>query len=162
MPDKYLGQYIARQTSRDLVLWPGYCPTHVMITEDDVKKVKTQFPDAITLTHPECTEPVRRISDKILSTSQMLKFVAQSSAGRFIVATETGILHALKKQNPDAEFIAAAQKAICPNMKKITLEKVLWALEESAQDGSKYKVTVPDEIRTKAKKALDRMVEILP
>jgi quinolinate synthase len=162
VPDKYLGEFVARQTSRGLILWPGYCPTHVMITEDDVKKAKTQFPDVIVMTHPECTEPVRRISDKILSTGQMLKFVAQNHAGRYIVATETGILHTLKKQNPDAEFVAAAPKAICPNMKKITLEKVLWALEDSAQDGFRYKVIVPDEIRIKAKKALDRMVEVLP
>jgi len=134
----------------------------MMITEDDIKKAKARFPDAIVMTHPECTEPVRRISDQILSTGQMLKFVSQSQAKRFIVATETGIIHTLHKQNPDVEFIAASQKAICPNMKKITLEKVLWALEDSARDGFKYKVTVPDNIRTKAKKALDRMVEILP
>ena len=162
VPDKYLGGFAAEKTSRDIVLWPGYCPTHVLITEDDIRQAKACFPDAIVMAHPECTEPVRKLSDQILSTSQMLGFVKKSDAKQFIVATETGIIHTLRKQNPEAEFIAASPKAICPNMKKITLEKVLWAMEDSAQGGSKYKVTVPDEIRIKAKKALDRMVEVLP
>jgi quinolinate synthase len=162
VPDKYLGGHVAEKTSRDLVLWPGYCPTHVLITEDDIKKARAQYPDAVVMTHPECTEPVRYISDQILSTGQMLKYVRQSDAGRFIVATETGMIHALKKQEPDAEFIAASQKAICPNMKKITLEKVLWAMEDLAQGGSEYQVTITDVIRKRAKKALDRMVEVLP
>ena len=162
VPDKYLGGFVAEKTSRDIVLWPGYCPTHIYITEDDIKQAKAQFPDAIVMAHPECTEPVRKLSDQILSTSQMLGFVNNSDAKRFIVATETGIIHSLKKQNPEAEFIAASQKAICPNMKKITLEKVLWAMENSAQGGTKYNVTVPDEIRKRAQKALDRMIEVLP
>jgi quinolinate synthase len=162
VPDKYLGGYVAEKTSRDLVLWPGYCPTHVLISEDDVKKAKAQFPDAVVMTHPECTEPVRNISDQILSTGQMLRYVRHSDARRFIVATEIGMIHALKRQNPNAEFVAASPKAVCPNMKKITLEKVLWALEDLPDSGSKYHVTVPDDIRKRAKKALDRMVEILP
>jgi quinolinate synthase len=162
VPDKYLGGFVAEKTARDIVLWPGYCPTHVYITEDDIKQARTKFPDAIVMSHPECTEPVRKLSDQILSTSQMLRFVKKSNAKRFIIATETGIIHSLKKQNPEAEFVSASQKAICPNMKKITLEKVLWAMEDSAQGGSKYNVTVPEEIRIRAKKALDRMVEVLP
>ncbi len=162
VPDQYLGGHVAEKTSRDLVLWPGYCPTHVLISEDDIKNAKAQFPDAVVMTHPECTEPVRNISEQILSTGQMLKFIRHSDAKRFIVATEIGMIHALKRQNPNAEFIAASPKAVCPNMKKITLEKVLWALEDLPNAGSKYHVTVPDDIRKRAKKALDRMVEILP
>jgi quinolinate synthase len=162
VPDKYLGGFVAEKTARDIVLWPGYCPTHVYITEDDIKQARTKFPDAIVMSHPECTEPVRKLSDQILSTSQMLRFVKKSNAKRFIIATETGIIHSLKKQNPEAEFVSASRKAICPNMKKITIEKVLWAMEDSAQGGSKYNVTVPEEIRIRAKKALDRMVEVLP
>jgi len=162
VPDKYLGGFVAEKTARDIVLWPGYCPTHVYITEDDIKQAKAQFPDAIVMAHPECTEPVRKLSDQILSTSQMLGFVKKSDSKRFIIATEKGIIHSLKKQNPEAEFIAATQKAICPNMKKITLEKVLWAMEDSALGGTKYNVTVPEGIRKGAKKALDRMVEVLP
>jgi len=87
----------------------------------------------------------------------MLKFAAESSAKQFIIATETGIIHTLKKQNPKAEFIPASNRAICHNMKKITLEKIIWALEDM-----QYKISVPEAIREKAKIALDKMVEILP
>jgi len=157
VPDQHLGRFVGERTARELVLWPGYCSTHVVITEDDIKNAKAKYPDAIVMAHPECTEPVKEISHQLLSTGQMLKFADKSTAKRFIVATETGMLHPLKKQNPHAEFIAAGCRAICPNMKKITVEKIVWALENM-----QYKVTVPDKIRTKAKKAIDRMVEILP
>jgi len=157
VPDQHLGRFAAERTGRDLVLWPGYCATHVVITEDNIKSAKAKYPDAIVMTHPECTEPVKELSDELLSTSQMLKFAAKSTAKRFIIATEIGIIHALKKQNPQAEFIAASERAICPNMKKITLEKIVWALEDM-----QYKISVPKAIREKAKKALDKMVEILP
>jgi quinolinate synthase len=109
------------------------------------------------MAHPECSEPVKALADEVLSTGQMLKFVAKNTAKQFIVATETGMIYALKKQNPQSEFIAASERAVCPNMKRITAEKVLWSLEDM-----KYKVTVPDNVRIKAKKALDRMVATLP
>ena len=157
VPDQHLGQFVMDKTGRDLVLWPGYCPTHVVITVDDIKNAKAKYPDAIVMAHPECTEPVKRLADQILSTGQMLKFVKNSTAKRFMVATEVGIIHALKKQNPQAEFIPASERAVCPNMKKITLDKVIGALEDM-----QYKITVPEQIRVKAKKSLDRMVEILP
>jgi quinolinate synthase len=165
VPDKNLGQYTAQKTSRDLILWPGYCPSHVVITEKDVNEAKVKLPGAIVMTHPECTEPVKAVSDQILSTGQMLKFAKQSKIRKFIIATEIGIIHTLQKENPDAEFIPAAQKAVCPNMKKITMEKVLWTLEDlenSFEGKSKYHVTVSDDIRDRAKKSLERMVEILP
>ncbi|MCK4752531.1 MAG: quinolinate synthase NadA [Planctomycetes bacterium] len=157
VPDQHLGQFVAERTGRDMVLWPGYCITHVMITEDEIKNAKQKYPDAVVMAHPECSESVKALADQLLSTGQMLNFAKTSSAKQFIVATEIGIIHALKKQNPDAEFIAASDKAICPNMKKITLEKVLWSLEDM-----QHKITVPDQIRIEAKKALDRMVEVLP
>jgi len=157
VPDQHLGQFAAERTARDLVLWPGYCHVHVAITEDDIKTAKAKQPDAIVMTHPECTGPVKALSDQMLSTGQMLRYAAKSEAKQFIIATETGIIHTLKKQNPQAEFIPATDRAICPNMKRITLEKVLWSLENM-----QHKVTVPQEIRIKAKKAIDMMVEILP
>ena len=157
VPDQHLGRFVIEKTGRNLVLWPGYCITHIMITEDDIKNAKAKYPDAIVMAHPECTEPVKRLADELLSTGQMLKFAKRSTAKRFIIATEIGMLHALKKQNPEADFIAASDRAICPNMKKITLEKIIGSLEDM-----QYKVTVPDEIRFEAKKAIDRMVEILP
>lgn len=160
VPDQYLGQFVTERAAlrtADIVLWPGYCPTHVMITEEDIKKAKAKHPDAIVMAHPECTEPVKKLADQLLSTGQMLAFAEKNAEEKFIVATETGIVHSLRKQNPDTEFIAANEKAICPNMKRITLEKVLWSLEDM-----QYKIVVADEIRIKAKKALERMVKILP
>jgi len=157
VPDQHLGRFVADRTGRDIVLWPGYCRSHVMITEDDIKTAKAKYPDAIVMTHPECSEPVKELSDELLSTGQMLKFAADSPVKQFIIATETGIIHTLKKQNPEAEFIPASSRAVCPNMKKITLEKIIWALEDM-----QYKISVPEEIREKAKISLDKMVEILP
>ena len=157
VPDQHLGRFATEKTSRDLILWPGYCWVHVVITEEDIKNAKAKYPDAIVMAHPECTEPVKELADQILSTGQMLKFAEKSTAKRFIVATETGMLHPLKKQNPDAEFIAASDRAVCPNMKRISLEKVVWSLQDM-----QYKVEVPDEVRIKAKRTLDRMVEVLP
>ena len=157
VPDQHLGRFVVEETGRDIVLWPGYCHAHMVITEEDIKKAKAKYPDAIVMAHAECTEAVKELSDEVLSTSQMLRYAKKSTAKRFIIATEIGMLHPLKKQNPGAEFIAASDRAICPNMKKITLEKIVWALEDM-----QYKVEVADEVRMKAKKALDRMVQILP
>ena len=157
VPDRNLGQFANQRTGRDLILWPGYCHVHVVITEDDIKNAKAEHPDAIVMAHPECTDPVKALSDELLSTGQMLRYAKQSEAEQFIIATETGIIHTLKTQNPGKEFFPAADKAICPNMKRITLEKVLWSLQDL-----QYKVTVPPDVRIKAKQALDRMVEILP
>lgn len=157
VPDQHLGQFVLEKTGRDMVLWPGYCISHVVITEDDIKSSKAKYPDAIVMAHPECTEPVKALSDQILSTSQMVRYAQKSTEKRFIIATETGIIHTLKKFNPEAEFIAASERAICRNMKKITIDKIISSLENM-----QYRITVPDKIRAKAKKALDRMVEILP
>lgn len=157
VPDQHLGRFVMDKAGRDLVLWPGYCPTHVVITIDDITNARAKYPDAILMAHPECTEPVKNLADQILSTGQMLKFVKNSPAKRFIVATEIGIIHPLKKQNPQAEFVPASERAVCPNMKKITLDKIIMALEDM-----QYKIVVPEEIRVKAKRSLDRMVEILP
>ena len=157
VPDQHLGQFTAERTGRELILWPGYCLSHILITEDDIKNAKAQYPDAVVMVHPECNEPVKSLADQILSTSQMIRFAEQNSTGRFIIATEIGIIHSLKKKNPDAEFIPASERAVCPNMKKITVDKVIASLQDM-----QYKVTVPEKIILKAKKSLDRMIEILP
>lgn len=157
VPDKNLGSFVAERTGKDIELWPGYCTTHVCITEDDIRKAKQKWPDAVVMSHPECTEPVRKISDELLSTGQMLKFVKKNSAKQYIVGTEKGIIHALKKENPDAEYMPATERAICPNMKKITIDKVITSLEEL-----KELVVIEEKIRVRAKKSLDRMIEILP
>ena len=157
VPDKYLGGYVNEQTGRDMILWPGYCPTHVLISADDIEKAKSRRPDAVVMAHPECTEQVRGCADEILSTSGMLNFARKSGAKHFIVATEKGIIYTLRKQNPGKEFLVASENAVCPNMKKIGLEKVLWSLEDM-----EYKITVAEDISTKAKAALDRMLAVLP
>lgn len=157
VPDQHLGRFVQERTGHNMVLWPGYCTTHVLISEEDIKAARRAHPDAVVLAHPECSEPVKDLSDELLSTGQMLKFVRTSSAGRFIIATEIGILHALKKVRPEADFIPASARGVCPNMKKTTLEKLLVSLENQ-----QYEITVPPEIAVAARRSLDRMVEILP
>ena len=157
VPDQHLGRFVIEKTGREMILWPGYCPTHAFITEDDIKKARDAHPGAIVMAHPECTEPVKAVSDKLLSTGQMLKFAKQSDAKQFIIATETGIIHTLKKENLGKDFYPATTRALCPNMKRITLDKVLWSLEDMH-----YKITVPADIAARAKNALEKMVAILP
>ena len=157
VPDQHLGRFVEEKTGRDLILWPGYCSTHVLISEDDIGKARQEHPEAVVIAHPECSEPVKRLSDALLSTGQMLTFVKKSPATQFIVATEVGMIHPLKKVRPDAEFIPAGSRGVCPNMKKTTVEKVLASLANL-----QYEVTVPEDVRLKAKKSLERMVEILP
>jgi len=157
VPDQHLGRFVIEKTGREMILWPGYCPTHAFITEDDIKEAREAHPGAVVMAHPECNEPVKAVSDKLLSTGQMLKFAKQSDAKRFIIATETGIIYTLKKENPGKEFFPAATRAICPNMKRITLEKVLWSLEDMH-----YKITVPADVAARAKQSLEKMVAILP
>ncbi len=157
VPDQHLARYVSQKTGRELIIWQGYCKTHIMITERDITNAKARFPDAIVMAHPECTEPVKALAGEILSTGGMLSFAEKSTAEHFVIATEYGIIHSLKKRNPNARYIAAGNRGICPDMKKITLEKVLWSLENM-----KFKVSLPDDVAEKAKKALDRMVAILP
>ncbi len=157
VPDRHLGRHVIERTGRNLILWPGYCNTHILITVDDIKTAKQKYPDAIVMAHPECSEPVKQLADRILSTSQMLKFAETSSAKQFIVATEVGIIHTLKKTDPNAHFIPATEKALCSNMKKITLEKIVWSLEDM-----QYHITIPEHIANRASKAINRMVEVLP
>ncbi|AQT69596.1 Quinolinate synthase A [Anaerohalosphaera lusitana] len=156
-PDQHLGSYVMQQTGREMILWPGYCPTHVRITSEDVEAAKNQHPGAVVLTHPECSSDVKRASDELLSTGQMIKYAENSDVKKFIIVTEQGILHTLRKKMPNKEFIGVSDKMICPNMKKIDLAKVAWSLEDM-----KHQITVPDEIRIKAKGSLDRMLEVLP
>jgi quinolinate synthase len=155
VPDKYLASYVSAKTGRKFITWNGYCPTHVKIQASDILRQKEAHPDAKVIVHPECTVPVVEIADKVLSTEGICKFVQESSASEFIVGTETGILHRLRKENPDKIFYPASEHAVCPNMKLTTLEKVLWSLESM-----QHEVKVPEEIRVKAKNAVDRMVQI--
>lgn len=155
-PDKYLGDYIVRQTNRKLILWNGYCPTHLKILPEDIKQLKEKYPQAKVIVHPECPPEIIAIADQALSTNQMCKYVAEVSDNEFIIGTEIGIIHRFKKENPQKHFYPASNRAVCPNMKSITLEKVLWALEEE-----RYKIEVPEEIAQLARKSIDRMLAIV-
>lgn len=156
VPDKYLADYVSKKTGRKLISWSGYCPTHVKILPEDIKREKTFHPFAKVMVHPECLPAVCALADEILSTSKMCQYAKESPAKEFIVGTEVGLIYRLKKDNPDKEFYAASERAVCPNMKRTTQEKVLWALEELKEE-----VRVPDDIRQAAKKAIDRMLEII-
>lgn len=155
VPDQHLGDYVSRATGRPLVLWPGYCPTHVRIRPEAVQRRKESFPDARVLVHPECPEPVRALADAVLSTGGMCRDAAQSPAAEFIVATESELLHRLRKENPGKRFYPADERAVCPNMKKITLPKVLWALQEL-----KPEIRVPAAVADPARAAIERMLAI--
>lgn len=155
IPDKYLGDYVQSQTGRKLILWNGYCPTHVMINVKNIIKLKKEHLDATVIVHPECTPDVINIADEVASTGGMLKYVKKSKKKKFIIGTEIGILHRLKKENPAKTFYTATSQAICPNMKLINLEKVLWSLEDE-----RYEIKVPQETIQKARSAIDRMIAI--
>lgn len=155
IPDQYLGNFVSTRTNRKMILWPGFCPTHMKIQPGDIKRLKMEYPEAMVVVHPECKPEVIALADEALSTSGIIKFAQKTQARDIIVGTEIGIIHRLKKENPDKRFIPASEQAICPNMKKITLEKVLWALEELAPE-----VKVPEGIRLKAKTAVEKMLEI--
>ena len=155
VPDKYLGSYASRVTGKELILWNGYCPTHMKILPENIKEAKEKHPKAEVLIHPECSKEALAVSDQILSTGGMTKYVKQSKNDEFIIATEIGMIYSLETDFPDKKFYPATEKAVCPNMKLTSLENVLWSLEDM-----KYEVKVPEEVRIKAKKAVDRMIEI--
>jgi quinolinate synthase len=155
IPDKYLGDYVQKQTGKKFILWNGYCPTHIMINVKDIIQLKKDHLDAVVIVHPECTPDVINIADKVASTGGMIKYVASSRKDKFIIGTEIGIIHRLKKENPNKTFYPATNKAICPNMKLTNLEKILWSLEEEI-----YEIDIPQEIIRKARSAIERMIAI--
>ncbi len=155
LPDKYLGSYVKSQTKRELILWEGYCPTHRRILPEDILKKKAAHPKAEVLVHPECTPEVIAMANKVLSTSGICRHAKESNSEEFIIGTEIGILHRLIKENPGKKFYPASELSDCPNMKLNNLEKILWSLEDMV-----YRVNVPEDIAKRAKKSIDRMLEI--
>ena len=156
VPDKYLADYVSKKSGRKLISWHGFCPTHVKILPEDLKREKKFHPRAKVMVHPECLSFVVALADAALSTSQMSKYAKENPAKEFIVGTEIGLIYRLKQDNPDKEFYSASERAVCPNMKRTTQEKVLWALEELKEE-----VRVPEDIRKKARLAIDRMLAIV-
>ena len=156
IPDQYLGDFITRRTGKKMTLWPGYCPTHVKILPEDITRQKKEHPGAKVVVHPECRPDVIALADEALSTSGMIRYAAREDVSEMIVGTEVEILHRLNKENPNKKFFPASKKAICPNMKLITLDKILNSLETMTPE-----VKVPEEIRVKARAAVDRMLAIV-
>ena len=155
VPDQYLGHYVSTRVKRDMILWPGFCPTHVRIQARDIDRLREEYPQAEVVVHPECRPDVSALADQVLSTGGMCRYARESQVSEMIIGTEIGIIHRLKKENEHKRFIVASEQAVCPGMKLITLENVLWALEEMGQE-----VKVPEETRVRAKSAVDRMLEI--
>ncbi len=155
VPDKYLGSYVQSRTGRKMILWNGYCPTHIRINARNIIALKKKHLDAEVIVHPENTPEVIELADRVESTGGILKYIKGSSKKSFIIGTEIGIIHRLKKENPARQLIPAFDNAICPDMKLTTLEKILRALEEE-----QIKIMVPEDIASKAISAIDRMIAL--
>jgi quinolinate synthase len=156
VPDQYLGDYVRRKTGRKMTLWPGYCPTHMKILPEDIIERKKKYPNAHVVVHPECKPEVIDLADEALSTSGILRYAGREDVKELIVGTEVGMLYRLKKENPGKTFIPASEEAICPDMKRITLEKVAQSLETMSP-----RIEVPEDIRIRAKTAVDRMMAVV-
>ena len=167
LPDLFLGAYIENMTGRKMHIWPGECHVHAKLTANEINTMKNELPDADFLVHPECgcvsnilyelsEGNIKNDNTKILSTDGMIKYANQSNAKEFVVATETGILHQLQKQNPEKEFHPVKDDAVCEYMKMITMEKLYRSINEEI-----YEVKVPEEIAKRAIKPITRMINII-
>ncbi len=156
-PDRNLAEYAQRKTGKTIIPIPewGFCPTHLLFQPEDIRIFKMQYPDAVVMAHPECTGEMQNAADFVGSTSQMCRCAKETSAETFIVGTEEGLLHRLRKDNPRKKFVLAYEGAICPNMKLNTLERLCTALKEE-----KHVISVPPLVAKKARKALERMLEL--
>jgi quinolinate synthase len=153
-PDQYLAHYVSTRVGREFIKWKGFCPTHLKMLPEDIERERSIHPGVEVIAHPECRAEVTDMADRVLSTEGMIRYVAEVPAKEFIIGTETGILHRLGKENPDKIFYPLCERAVCPNMKKTTLEKVLWSLEDMMDE-----VIVPQEIIVKARKSVDIMLK---
>jgi len=154
-PDQNLARYTALHAAKKILHWHGYCPFHHALQPDEVLLRKQEHPEALFLAHPECRPEVLSLADRVMSTSGMLRYVHESSHGSFIVGTEVGILHPMRRMNPGKEFHAASEKMLCPHMKKISLDDVVHSLETLEP-----RISVPEDIRVRALKAVERMLLI--
>lgn len=155
IPDRNLGTFVSLRTDKKIHLWPGFCHVHDNISEENIKDLKKMHPAAEFLAHPECRPEVLSLANSILSTSGIVKEAGSSASTEFIIGTEKEIVKNLKRKYPDKIFYPASEKAFCYNMKKITLESILNSLQNM-----EYEINVPEHVKAKAKKALDRMLTI--
>lgn len=154
-PDQNLAKYTARHTSKKILHWNGYCPFHHALEPEEVHRRKQEHPEALFLAHPECRPEVLDLADEVMSTSGMLRYVQESPRDSFIVGTEIGILHPMRRSCRHKSFYPASERMFCPNMKKISLEDVLTSLETLEP-----RVSVSEDIRLRAVQAVDRMLSI--
>lgn len=156
VPDKYLGHYTSTKVKdKKFILWQGYCPIHANILPRHIEKARKDHPQAAVMVHPECRPETIALADEVLSTGGMMKYAKKTKVKEIIVGTETGIIYRLQKENPSKRFYPAYDQAICPNMKKNSLEKVLWALEDL-----KTEVAVPKATADRARTAIERMLKL--
>jgi len=155
VPDQSLGDYVRGKTGRKIILWHGYCPTHHRFLKRDVENAKKNYPDAPVCIHPEATADVLSLADFIGSTSQILTYCRESDKKEFVIGTEIGILHTLRKENPEKVFYPLSLLGDCPNMKLTTLEKVLWSLEDM-----EYEIKLDEQTRLDAEESVRKMVAI--
>jgi quinolinate synthase len=155
-PDRNLGAWAGQRAGRWLIVWPGFCPTHGLIDVDDVEEAKAAHPNAKIVVHPECEPDVVALADAVESTSGMIRFCREDDAREYLIGTEVGMIYRLEKDVPGKKYYPISQLAVCPNMKLTTLDKVLKALQVEGPV-----VTVEEDIRLKALRAVQRMVEVL-
>jgi quinolinate synthase len=155
VPDKNLAAYVAARTDKKIIPWEGHCPSHHQILKEDVLKMKEKHPQAKFIAHPECRPEVLELADYVASTRGMILYAKKSPAQEFIIGTECGLIHGLLKAAPEKKYYCISEFACCPSMKMVNLEKVLASLEKMER-----RVTVPEEVRVRAKEALDRMLAV--
>lgn len=155
VPDTNLGQYVSKFTKKKIILYPGFCITHQRLNEKQVLQARALHPEGVVLVHPECRPEVIAVADAALSTSQMTRYARESQAKMFLIGTEEGLLYRLRNENPDKTFLLISPSLICPNMKRTTLDTVVKTMEDQ-----RNVITVSEDIRLRAKRALDRMLAV--
>ncbi len=159
-PDRHLGRWVMKQTGREMVLWPGFCVVHEQFSERQLLKIKSQYPQAKIIAHPECVDTVLRWADFVGSTTALLKYVTQSPQRQFIVLTEIGILHSMRKARPDAELIPLPPSngcncSTCPYMRLNTVEKLYVCMRDRTPE-----ILIEEPIRLRAFQGVRRMLEM--
>lgn len=155
LPDRNLGKNVMNVLGRKMDLWPGCCPVHDHMTVEMLEEARKLYPGAVVMVHPECPEKVVKEAEYALSTGAMLRFLKTTEKKEFIVGTESGILHRMRKENPDKKFYPVLPEILCSDMKKITLEDVLKSLKEEV-----YEVVLPSEMMDKARKSIENMLNV--
>jgi quinolinate synthase len=156
VPDRHLGSWVQERTGREMVMWDGFCPTHLRIEPEMLVAARKEHPDAELLIHPEAAHECRVLADQVLSTGGMCAYVKTSAAREFIIATENGLLHTLEKNNPNKRFFALSDDIVCPNMKRGSLLSVRNALRGTGGEV----ITVKKEVADKARRSLELMLEL--